>query len=140
VDLRRVLDSDHVLALASGVAELRHRGRGVFEQASLERGVGPGARHHAGAITRAHLRLVAVDELVERRGIDETFLDEQRLERLDPQRGPGERGAVLARGVVVVVVIVIMVVVVVVMVAAHGLLRWRWGAPHPRTRTPRRSW
>src|SRR2546426_215027 len=45
------------------------------------------ARDDSGAVARADLRLVGVDQLVERLGIDEALLDEQGLERLGAQRG-----------------------------------------------------
>ena len=52
-------------------------------------GIDPGLRDDARAVARTDLGLVGVDDRVERRPIDQAFLDEQRFERLDPQRQVG---------------------------------------------------
>ena len=75
-----------MLALPAGVAQLGDRGRRVLQQAFLVGGIDPGARHHPGAVARADLVFHRVDQRVERGGIDQAFLDQERLERLDSQR------------------------------------------------------
>src|SRR5436853_121855 len=80
----------HVLALPAHVAELGDRLRAVLQQPHLVGGVRPGAREDVGAVAPPHLRLVRVDESVERGRVDQALLDEQRLERPHPQLGLGE--------------------------------------------------
>ena len=87
---RRVLDHDHVLALAAGIAELGDGGGGVGQQAGFVGGIGPGPRDHAGAVPGADLVFVVFDDGVQRGRIDKALFDQQGFERLDPQReSPG---------------------------------------------------
>ena len=79
----RVLDGDHVLALAPGVAERRDGRARVVEQPFAERGIDPGARDDARAVARTDLGLIGVDQDIERSGIDVAFLREHRLQRAD---------------------------------------------------------
>ena len=56
---------------------------------SLVVGVDPSARNHPRAVAGSDRVLESVDQRVERGGIHEPLLDEQRLESLDAQRGVG---------------------------------------------------
>jgi len=47
----------------------------------VEGGIGPGAGHHAGAIARADLLLIGIDQQAERRRIDIALLGQDGLER-----------------------------------------------------------
>jgi hypothetical protein len=95
VDPVGVLDHDHVLALDAGQAEFGDRLGAMVEQTLLVGGVEPGAGHHPGAVARADLVLVGLDDLVDRRRVDELLLGEQRFERLDAQLDVGQ-GAIVA--------------------------------------------
>ena len=120
--LRRVLDHHHVLALAPREAQLEAiAGGGVAQQPFLVGRVAPGAGHHPGAVLRADPVLVGVDQLVERGRIDQPLLDQQRLERLNPERQLGRW-----LGVIMGVVLVGF---------AHDRTSRRAGAPQPRRST-----
>ena len=87
MDAVGVLDvRDHVLRLAARVAELGDGHRCIREQPPLVVGIDPRARDDSRSIVRADFRLDRLDDRVEGRRIHESFLDEQRLERLDAQR------------------------------------------------------
>ena len=83
--LRRVLQGDQMRPDRADIAERIGRLAGVFEQARLEVGIGPGARHDAGAVMRADLGLARLDDLVERGGIDIALLGQDGFERPHPQ-------------------------------------------------------
>ena len=57
----------------------------VFQQPSLELGVGPGAGDDAGADMRADLGLEGLDDLVERGRIDIALFGQDGFERAHPQ-------------------------------------------------------
>src|SRR6267143_1567889 len=107
------------LALAADVAQLRDGGGGVGEQPLLEGGIDPGLRDDARAVARADLRLVGVDQRVERLGIDEALVHQQRFQRAHAELDVGERRAVRS-GAVVVLVVVLVAMPMSVMVVAHG--------------------
>ena len=65
--------------------------------------IGPGAGHHAGAVARADLGLVGLDQKVERGGIDIALLGQDGFERAHAQFGLGQ-----FRMVVVVMMMVVM--------------------------------
>ena len=104
MDLGRVLEDHHVLALAAHVAELCDRGARVLEEPRFVRGIDPRASHDPGAVARSHFSLVRVDQRVEGRRIHEPLLDEEGLERPHSEVGLRERRAWRARVVVIVVV------------------------------------
>jgi len=91
VDRWRVLDDDHILALQPTIAEFGDCCRRIREQAGSVRRIGPRLRHHPGAVARADLALIALDDGVERRRIDQPLFGEQRFERLDAQRRVRQR-------------------------------------------------
>jgi hypothetical protein len=82
----RVLDHDHVLALASGIAQFGDGGRGIAQKASFVCRIGPGTRDHAGAVPGADLVLVVIDDRIQRCRIDKALLNQQGFKRLDSQR------------------------------------------------------
>ena len=83
---------------------------GVGEQRLLELGIDPGLGDDAGAVVRADLGLVGLDDGVERRRIDIALLGQDGLQRADAELGVGELRAV----------VVVMIVVVVVVFSGHG--------------------
>ena len=86
MNFRRVLQHHHVLALEPGKAQLGDCLAAVFDEALFVGGISPGSRHHLGAVARADALLEEVDDLVDRAGVDEALLDEERFQRLDAQR------------------------------------------------------
>src|SRR5450432_1731595 len=87
MDRRGVLDDDQTLVVDAFEAELGDCRRAVLQEPLLIGGVEPGARHHPRAVAGADLRLVGLDDEIERRRIDQALFREQRFERLDAQRG-----------------------------------------------------
>src|SRR6185369_9126409 len=98
-----------------------HRRRAVLEQPPLERGIHPGARDDAGTVAGTHLRLVGVDQLVERGGVDQTLVDQQRLQCPHAQLDGGQRRAVLAMLLDVVVIVVVVMMMLVLVVVTHDV-------------------
>ena len=86
VDLGRVLDDDHRVALEPAVAELADRGGAVQAEPLAVRGVDPGAGDDPGAVLRAEVALVALDDRVDLVGREQPLLDEHCLERRGAQR------------------------------------------------------
>ena len=86
VDGRRVFNHHHVLALRPTVPEFSNGGSTVGEQTLPVCGIDPRPRDHAGAIARTDLRLVTLDDRIDRGRIDHALLDQYRLERLDAER------------------------------------------------------
>ena len=93
--LRSVLENDHVLALCPRISEFRDRQTGVRKQPLLVARIDPGTRHDSRAIARSNLVFISVDDGVEGGGIDESFLHEQRFERLRTQRRLGGNDLVI---------------------------------------------
>src|SRR5262249_46174015 len=90
VDFGRVLERDQMRPDRADMSErIRRLGR-VFEQALLEVGIDPGARHDARAVMRADLRLARLDDRVERGRLDIAFLGQDRFERPHPQLQVGQ--------------------------------------------------
>jgi hypothetical protein len=89
--------------LAARETELLDGRGGVGKEPRLVRRIDPCTRDDPGAVARADLGLAGVDQLVERPGIDEPFLGQQRLQRLDAKLGLGQRGSVC-------IVVIVMVV------------------------------
>lgn len=120
-----------MLALPPAIAEFGDRGGAVGEETGLEGRVGPGLRDDARAVARADLRLVGLDDQIERGGVDVALLDEHGFERADAQRGFGQLRTVVVIMVVVMtmVVIVVMVMIVIVVVVMHGAMMARAGRP-----------
>jgi hypothetical protein len=83
VDLRRVVHGHDHVALGTAEAHLRDRGRAVGEQPLAVGGIGPGACDYLGAVEWADVGLVVIDDGVHELGIDESLLNQKRLERLD---------------------------------------------------------
>jgi hypothetical protein len=77
---------NHVLALHPAESQLRYRSRRVGQEALFVRGVHPGASNDLRAIARSDLVLVGLDEHVQRCRVNQSLLDEQRLERGDSKR------------------------------------------------------
>jgi len=109
---RRVLEHHH----GGRCTRAPRSPRWVGEQAALVLGIDPPPRYHARTVARADLRLVGVDQRVERRRVHQPLLDEQGPERLDARLHVGEVGA----GRVVVIVVVMVVVVMIVLALAYG--------------------
>ena len=99
---RRVLDRDDMFALPAGIAELRYRRCGILEQPGAKGRIGPGPRHHAGAIARPNLGLVGLDQQIERGRIDIAFFGQDGFQRAHAQLGLGQ-----FRMVVIVVVMIV---------------------------------
>jgi len=105
-----------ILQRASDVAERADRLGGIFQERLLEGRIGPGASDDHGAITRADLGLVGLDDGVERGRVDVALLGQHRLQRPHPQLHLRQFGAML-------VVVIVVMVVVVVIVIGHGNLQ-----------------
>ena len=71
----------HRVPLEAAVAELRDRGRPVRTEPLAVGVVHPGARDDPGAVLRADVVLVEIDDGIDRVGRDQALLDEERLER-----------------------------------------------------------
>ena len=84
-----------------------------FEQPLAIGRIGPGPGDDAGAVARADLLLVGLDQEIERGRIDVAFFGQHRFQRAHAQLGFRQFG-------MVVIVVVMMVVVVVVMVVHKG--------------------
>ncbi len=84
---RSVLHHHEVAPLDAPDPQLADRLGGVLEEAGAVRRVRPGARHHPRALHGAHVGLEVLDQLVDRRGVDQPLLAQQGFERLGAQRG-----------------------------------------------------
>ena len=102
-----VLDGDHVLALPAREAELGNGRGGVLEEPCLVVGIAPGLGDDPGAVVRADLGFVGLDQHIERLRVHVAFLDQDRFERAHAQVHLREMRAVL------VIVVVIMIVIAV---------------------------
>src|SRR5690242_19082078 len=96
-----------MLALAAGVADLGDCGRAVLEQPLLVFRIDPGLGNDEGAVARADLLLVGLDQKVERGGVDIALLGQHGFERANAQLRFRKLGMV-----VVVVMVMVMIVVV----------------------------
>ncbi len=76
-----VLDGDHVLALPALEAELGDRGGRVLDEPGPVARVGPGLGHDLGAVVRADLGFVGLDQHVERLRVHVALLDQNGFER-----------------------------------------------------------
>jgi hypothetical protein len=85
VDLRRIEQRHHVLALAALVAQRGDGGGCIALQPIGEALIAPGFGDDAGAVARTHFRLIGLDQHVERGGIDIAFFDKERFQRLHPK-------------------------------------------------------
>jgi hypothetical protein len=100
VDGDGVGDRDQVVGLGAAEAELGDRLGAVGQQPLAVGRVGPGARHHPGAVPRADVALVQLDDRVDGVGGDQALLHQQRLQ------GTGAQGHLgVGTGVVVAVVV-----------------------------------
>ncbi len=99
---RGVLDRHEVFALTSGIAEFRYRWRRILEQAGAKGGIGPGPRHHAGAVARPDLGLIGFDQEIERCRIDVALFGQDGLERAHAQLGLGQFRMIVMMMVIVV--------------------------------------
>ncbi len=108
MDARRVLDHDHVLALAPAIAQLGDGRSGVVQKAGLVGRIAPSPGDHPRAVARTDLVLIGVDDRIQGGRIDQALLDHQRFQRLDPQ-GPVRR-RLLAMAVVVMMIVTVVVV------------------------------
>ena len=102
VALRRVLDSDQMIADPADMTERAHGLGGVIQQGLPEGWIGPGFGDDARAIVRADLRFVGLDDGIERGRLDIALFGQDGLERAHAQFGLGQ-----VRMVVVVVMMVI---------------------------------
>ena len=122
-------------------AERSHRLAAVLEQRALERRIAPGLGDDAGAVVRADLGLVGLDDDVERGRVDIALLGQHGLERAHAQLHLGQLRAVL-----------VMIVMIVVMILRHGVLSFpalcgahysmrgsheKYGRTHRRQHRPR---
>jgi hypothetical protein len=100
VDGGGVGDRDQVVGLGAAEAELGDRLGAVGQQPLAIGRVGPGARHHPGAVARADVALVQLDDRVDGVGGDQALGDQQRLQ------GAGAQGHLrVGAGVVAVAVV-----------------------------------
>lgn len=83
--LGRIEDGTHVLALSPGIAEARNCRRRIAFQPFGECRIAPGLCHDMGAVARADLRLIGLDDRIDRRRIDQPLLRQHRLQRLHPR-------------------------------------------------------
>ena len=86
----RVLDRDEVIADAADVTERTHRLGGVIEQELPEGGIGPRLGDNPGAIVRADLGFVGLDNGIERSRIDIAFFGQDGFERPHAQLRLGQ--------------------------------------------------
>ena len=87
VNLRCVFDHDQVASeLAGRNVEFVQCGRAIAEEPLLERGVDPRARYRSRPSERPHVVCEAVHDCVHVLGVDDSFLHEQRFERLGSER------------------------------------------------------
>ena len=105
--------------------------RGVAQQPVAKLGIDPGPCHHPRAVARSHLRLVGVDQHVQSRRVDVTFLGQYTLQCSHARLRLAEFAVLVVRIVIVIVVMMVvvvvgvMVVMVVMVVVWHGgLQRW----------------
>jgi hypothetical protein len=81
VDGRGVGDRDQVVGLGAAEAQLGDGLGAVVQQPLAEGRVGPGARHHLGAVLRPDVALVQLHDRVDGVRGDQALLGQQRLER-----------------------------------------------------------
>jgi hypothetical protein len=86
VNRRRILQHDHVFALEAGEAQFGDSLAAVFQEALFVGRIGPGMRHHFGAVARTDTFLEQFDNLVDGARIDQALFDKERFQRLDAQR------------------------------------------------------
>lgn len=86
MDVVRVLDDDHALALGPAVVQFRDSRRAIGEQPGAVLSVAPRTGNHAGTVERAEFVLVPLDEGVDALGLEQPRFDEQRLDCFDPNR------------------------------------------------------
>ena len=95
VNGRGVGHRDQVVALGAAEAELGD-GLGTVGQQPLTVGrVGPGVRHHPGAVLRADVALVQLHDRVNGVGGDQALLGQQRLQGAGAQRQLRVRAGVM---------------------------------------------
>jgi len=104
VALWRILDNDEMVADSADMTERAHGLAAVIQQGLPESGIGPGFSHNLRAIVRADLRLIGLDDGVERSRIDIAFFGQDGLERAHAQLGLGQ-----FRMVVIMVMMVVLV-------------------------------
>jgi hypothetical protein len=100
VCVSRVFDDDHVMALSSQQAYLVEDSRRVRQQSTFEFGIQPGACNDLRPVMGPHFVFIKVQPCVDGGWVDQSFLDQQTLKSLYPQRGIGRD--FLARLVVIV--------------------------------------
>ena len=103
VALRRVLDRDQMVADGAHVAERGDRRGGILQQRLPEGGIGPRPGDDEGAVARADLGLVGLDDGIERRRIDVALLGQDRFQGADAQLRLRQLRAMLVRMVMIVV-------------------------------------
>jgi hypothetical protein len=77
VNLRRILQHHHVFALKAAEAQFGDGLAAVFQQALFVGRIGPGMRHHLGAVARTDALLEQLDNLVDSSRVDQTLFDQQ---------------------------------------------------------------
>ena len=84
-----------MLALPAGKPERLDRLGGIIQQPLPEFRIAPRPGHDTRPVARPDLGLIGVDQHIQCRGIDVALFDQQRLQRLDPQRRIAELGMIV---------------------------------------------
>jgi len=71
-----VFNGDDMFALAAIKAKRLHRRRRVFQQIRSKLGIDPSLGNHPGAVLRANLMGVGVDDLIQCFRVNQTFFDQ----------------------------------------------------------------
>ena len=87
MQLARILNHTHMLALPSTIAKLGNGGCRIAHKARFIGRVYPGFGHNACAIPWSDLRLIRLDDGIQRSGVDIAFLRQDRFKRTNAQRG-----------------------------------------------------
>ncbi len=86
MDLVRILDRHHMLALHARVTKLGDRRRRIRQQTLTIGRVAPGTGDNARPVLRANVIGERIDERIHRGRVDKTFPHKKCLERLGTQR------------------------------------------------------
>lgn len=117
----RVLDNLHMLALPSAIAKFGNRGGGICAEPREIGGIGPSAGDDACTISRSDLRLIGLDNRIERSRIDKALPGQDRFKGPHTERDLGQFGMLVVMiMMVVIMVMVVMVIVVIVVMVRHG--------------------
>ena len=92
-----VFEHSQVFTPYTGVPEFTDGSRRIAQKQPLELGVDPSSRHHSSAIAGTDLMLEIVDDLIESCGVDNAFLDQERLQCFYPKGCIGGDGLMFMR-------------------------------------------